>query len=645
MNGSNDDSDEKKDESALDKMEQVVVMKKEPQEETTQDETKVESDLKDVIKENGKEESSSDETKIKPEATAEEVKENKCEELPTPAIVTPQPKAVRWPKDRVLQMRLEQIVHCVEKNEWPSHRHNFYSSVAGPLPSTPSIATADSSPRAISPSSLSNMSREPTPHPTPEHTPRRDTISPQIPDYLFDHSDESRQKKKRRRRRYDATPDMEPPKGVSLDHLRRFSDKGFAAKLRNLLSQNMDQSAPSNFPNFQQQSLSQPKHLSSSSSKKGSSLLNHSSSSFLPPLFNLPFMNLRADIRNELLNDEKTASIILGNLTRNQGSSSTGLSSPAHYHDRHKSSDGASKAPPPAHQPPPAHSSVRNRNSAPPDTMDLRFKTTPVLVPPPAPAHHKAPSKHVSRAANPEQQDARRSSASPLPVLDLSSGSVPKRSNRASASSASPKSSAPTGSGSRKRIGSRIDALALNLQAKKMMEEKPLDEPKEERNFLTEIAQKSESRKGKGTALDLLLGSRKTGSNQPMSSLNFPPAAHSSAPSATHSNSAQSKFSSLSESLFGKNRSTPNTANDSKLPQSKPSEANSILETAAAIRQDLKKWLEDHPEFVAANPTLAAAAAAAMSFNPPQLSSSTIPPNVCILLARFLLLLTVLLID
>jgi len=92
---------------------------------------------------------------------------------------------VRWPKDRVLQMRLEQLCHCVEKNEWPSIRHSFFSSsLSGAVASNPSVTTADSSPRAISPGSHSSVSREPTPQQTPDNTPRRESLSP-LPEYFY----------------------------------------------------------------------------------------------------------------------------------------------------------------------------------------------------------------------------------------------------------------------------------------------------------------------------------------------------------------------------------------------------------------------------------------------------------------------------
>ena len=131
--------------------------------------------------------------------STESESESKTQDESSVAVQTPVTqtlpivKPFRWPKDRVLQMRLEQICHCVEKNEWPSLRHSFLPNSTGtPVTSTPSVATADSSPRAVSPGSLSSVSREPTPHPTPEHTPRRESMSPPLPDYFFDNGSVSR---------------------------------------------------------------------------------------------------------------------------------------------------------------------------------------------------------------------------------------------------------------------------------------------------------------------------------------------------------------------------------------------------------------------------------------------------------------------
>ncbi|KAI1285481.1 Chromodomain-helicase-DNA-binding protein 7 [Halotydeus destructor] len=476
-------------------------------------------------------------------------------------------KPFRWPKDRVLQMRVEQICYCVEKNEWPSLRHSFFPSVPN-VNSTPSVATADSSPRAVSPGSLSSVSREPTPLPTPEHTPRRDSISPSPSEYYFDQSAINDPNRRRRRRR------------------KRFEVDAEKVKLRNLLTQTIDSQ-------HHHQQVLPPKKSSGSSAQ---SLLSHASN-FLPPLFNhLPFMNLRQDIRNELMNDEKTASMLLGGLSRAQihaAAAKLAASAVAPTAASSSSSQSHSNGPPPAHQ----NSSSRRNN--PVDTLDLRFKPTPTLVAPPAPAHKPPPKKSEKNRAH---------QASPLPVLDLSSGpNEIKRSTRSSGSTQEFQQAPPPPSGGRsKRIGSRIDALALNLQAKKMMEEKP-EEPKGG-SLLEQLSARSRHSK------EMREMEKAFENKQNSKSLMTPPAAHSGSKSSNRGHSDMSK----GLSSFGSADAL------SKMPQAKSTEANAILQQAAAIRQDLKKWLEEHPEFVSANPQLAAAAA--MAFNPPPISSS-IPAN------------------
>lgn len=541
----------------------------------------------------------------------------------------PQPRALRWPKDRVLQMRLEQLAYLFEKNEWPSVRHQFFTNLGPPVSTTPSVMTAESSPRAMSPGSLSSMSREPTPHPTPDNTPRRDAVSPLL-ECLFTEPDNGERKRKRRRRRYDTPPTVPPPpiapeqmlpdrvtsSKLTPEQLARFSDKGFAAKLRNLLSQNIDQqSQPQSFPRHHDQQ-GQP----SSSSKRGSSsqsLLNQASN-FMSPLFaNLPFMNLREDIRNEILGNEKTASLLLGSLSsRMQQQAQQTLKQSMAQSSSSSSSGHGSNGPPPAHQ-----SSSKNRQPQ-MDVFDFsRYKG----ISPPAPAH-----KSPKIPPPPPPKELKSTS-----VLDLSGGlPTPKRSTRHSASSNSSSlpPPPPPSSGSeksRKRIGSRIDALALNLQAKKMMEEKV--DPNEP-NILNEIAQKSEKRRStRESSLDMLLGSRSSrSSSSHQSSSSTPPAAHSS----SHSLSSQSKIDSLNDALFGRtNRASSSGSNLSILDPSKllqglapKVDQAAALQSYKTLSQDLKKWLEDHPEFVAANPSLAAAAAAAMALNPP--TTTSMPANV-----------------
>ncbi|GAB6030490.1 hypothetical protein CHUAL_007354 [Chamberlinius hualienensis] len=68
---------------------------------------------------------------------------------------------VRWPKERVLQMRLEAVVHCVEKNEWP------------PMPRLAQLFSVPSVSQSGTPVSIDLDSS--TPQGTPDHTPKRET--------------------------------------------------------------------------------------------------------------------------------------------------------------------------------------------------------------------------------------------------------------------------------------------------------------------------------------------------------------------------------------------------------------------------------------------------------------------------------------
>lgn len=87
----------------------------------------------------------------------------------------------------MLQIRLEHIVHAVEKNEWPIIRHTFLPtfpavpSSSTPLPHPPVIASPVSHRASPVPSvSSQGHSGEVTPQATPEHTPHRETILPEI---------------------------------------------------------------------------------------------------------------------------------------------------------------------------------------------------------------------------------------------------------------------------------------------------------------------------------------------------------------------------------------------------------------------------------------------------------------------------------
>lgn len=88
----------------------------------------------------------------------------------------------------MLQIRLEHIVHAVEKNEWPIIRHTFLPtfpnvpSASTPIPHPPVIASPVSHRASPVPSvSSQGHSGEVTPQATPEHTPQRDPLLPDIP--------------------------------------------------------------------------------------------------------------------------------------------------------------------------------------------------------------------------------------------------------------------------------------------------------------------------------------------------------------------------------------------------------------------------------------------------------------------------------
>jgi hypothetical protein len=545
----------------------------------------------------------------------------------TPVMpVMPQPKALRWPKDRVLQMRLEQIVYCVEKNEWPSMRHSFFSTINAPL-NAPSVATGDS-PRPVSPGSLSSASREPTPHLTPDHTPRRETMSPSLGDvYNFDSSGDLSRRRKRRRRR---TPAASLP----------FDPDSEKVRLRSLLTQNSEHHQQQA---FQQQLLQQrereQQEKSMRSKSQSQSLLNHASS-LLPPNFSnflssLNLNNLPANLRNELLSNDKTASLLLEGLSRMQsqlgrpeGEQNVRMEqgSNSSRHDRRREIPSGSSGPPPAHQ------SSSTRRSANMETLDLtsRFKVNPILAPPskpPTPAHHKHSSSPKSN---------RRTSPSPQSVLDLSSGTLPPKRSTRSHQMSEEEPIIPSPSRSGKRIGSRLDAIALNLQAKKMMQD-PI--PKGEPDFLSEISQKSDRRKDFSSlgSLDILGAHLAHKQKLQRQQQHQQQSAPSSRPSSSGSPSVSSKkpvmpqMPSINDILSGKMPDLSSLMDPKFLAQA--SKNIDMSQTLMEQTKGFKKWLEEHPEFLQQNPNLAAVAAAAMAgINPMGPSSSpstsTLPANV-----------------
>jgi hypothetical protein len=227
-----------------------------------------------------------------------------------------------------------------------------------------------------------------------------------------------------------------------------------------------------------------------------------------------------------------------------------------------------------------------------------RFKSSPKIATPPAPAHKPAPLNPTERVTVGSD------------VLDLSSASAPPKRSRGGSPA---KKSLPTESHpipntssskkSSRKIGSRIDALALNLQAKKMMEEKQVDpKPDKIESNMSALEKRQASYFMDELNKHSALIQSKLGTN--------PPAAHSG------TSSQSSKLSDAS--LLSKSNPHFGALDASKLPPSKVNEASSIVEQVAIIRQNLRSLFEDHPEFIAQNPSMASmvAASAANVFNP-----------------------------
>ncbi|XP_015793545.1 chromodomain-helicase-DNA-binding protein 7 isoform X2 [Tetranychus urticae] len=504
---------------------------------------------------------------------------------------------IRWPKERVLIVRLEQICHCVEKNEWPFCKQNLFTALAT-VPSTPSIATADSSPRAASPVSISSMSREPTPQATPDNTPRHESVSPSPDPFMFDVANASGmidsggrlRSRGRRRRRYE----MDPPDRV---------------KLRNLLSQ----------PDTPMQSSK--KNLSQHSSQM---LAN--TPPFLPPLFSMSLPNFR----NEMANDDKGSSILMAH-SHSHGSSSksrshapppptvghpfaslssikTPLTSPISDHaNKSSKSQGA---------PPPAHSSSNTKRTPNLDTLDLKFaKPVPGQQPmTPASKPLPPPDKVVKRSSTPVSLSS---------VLDLS-GPIRKDSSsdrsKEDDSSASGPLTSPTLTSrgkSGKRIGRRIDDLATNLLQRKKMQQEKQDDPVPEKPKLSSPMGAARELKAR-SELDKV---ETRGSSSSKDRTRTPPAAHSS-----------SRSSSMSASLARDMQMKPPEKANFATPKVFPPRSGHKESTSSSRQQSvsadiagnlssnlpkldasfldqttqLKKYLEEHPELLT-NPNFVSA--------------------------------------
>ncbi|GFR06003.1 chromodomain-helicase-DNA-binding protein 7 [Trichonephila clavata] len=484
--------------------------------------------------------------------------------------------AVRWPKDKVLQIRLEHIVHAVEKNEWPIIRHTFLPTFppvppnsSTPIPHPPVIASPVSHRASPVPSvSSQGHSGEVTPQATPEHTPQRESLLPEIPtptppDFSvmrkspLQHipqppvSDSSKHRRRRRRRRFEIEAER--------------------AKLRQLLSHNMQQQ--------QQQHQQQLQHVQQ----------------FLAS----------SSLRNKIWDD--------------------------HVEDKVQHPNVPSPAPAVAAAsptiPPPAHQNSSPRMTSTMGSLDLRVKST--ITPPtpftPLPAPQKSKAMPVESPAN--------VGGSPTSPIDLSASSSGAGSSNQMNSSYNntnqPTVSKTQGHSKSKekrgaRGGSRIDALALNLQARKqqqLMQEQhhPLadmgsmlertsdkskdhsemdDAPPPSRHHSHHhLERRMEDEEAKLRKKRLQYSEESVRKALSRSFDMSPAPAHSSFLPNMGTNSSRMNM--------GSGKSDDHTSG-----------TNPILDPSSLMHHDFKKWIDEHPELVAANPNLVAAAAAAMAFSP-----------------------------
>jgi len=473
---------------------------------------------------------------------------------------------VRWPKDKVLHLRLEQICYSVEKNEWPSEQQTL--SIAAAIEATHQDSP-DSPPKSISPGRDSSRLLG------VDNLSHRDTLSP-LSDSLYTAdnaapSNDASQKSKRRR-------------------LREGEIDSERAKLRDLLSQQMGSSAAKK---------------SLQASLVNSSLINPS---FLPPLFSMTFGNLRSGLRKDLPTDDKTAASLL---------ISNALASKHSFHrSQIKSSSLSSCFTNSSEGPPPAHQNSSSKRTSSIDALNLRFKagnsllssssvTTAPTLSPSATSSSELNLAHKPVTVSTGNKTA--SPSSPTSVLDLSSGPSTGKSSTSSlfqsSENPSPQLNLSLNRKVVKKTKSKIDDLAFTLRQKKMMQEKQA-QPQQDVN-IRDSKSRSEFEKSKQEQKFLA-----------------PPAAHSSS-----SSSSFNKM--LDTSLISKLQSTASSASSASGPPSATANQalsaklakSTLLEQAAT----LKKWLEENPKMLAKNPSLVAAVAAVNAIDID--ASSSIPAN------------------
>lgn len=459
---------------------------------------------------------------------------------------------IRWPKDKAIQTRLENLVYLVEKNEWPSPPRPTIPTITLPNHLTTPVSTAlltvttpppakSDKPEAPLGSPKSDISNKSS------HTSKQD-LKERSSDIPSTRGRRGRGRKPRQSENDSSSQDLNSPK----------DDRQAAAKLRNLLSQGPSSTRGVSSSSGEKlttkfggnkQGAGLSSLLDSFKQKRaeaGESTLNRDDKNILdlnaPGNANLLpqiLANIKPEFR-DLLSNQDTANMLLNSLSGMTGGASnvgTNLRSSASsaqlsMENLLNMSRSTKSGPPPAHQahqrsdnPPSAHGSTSTRE------LRRSSQSAREISPPSINLRSSRGSRGVSNLDNSAQQKSielahgkppsgkkrgrpNSSTAESPPgipgadILDLSSlpmsgkaplsksDSRPKRhkdhSDYLSAGSSSRSSGASSKANLRastkqaaqelelpqdkmvrttrasKRIGSRIDALALNLQAKKL---------------------------------------------------------------------------------------------------------------------------------------------------------------------------------
>lgn len=519
---------------------------------------------------------------------------------------------IRWPKDKAIQTRLENLVYLVEKNEWPSPPKPTIPTITLPNHLTAPVTTA---PMTVTASTTSPPTKNDKSEPSlgspksdisnkSSHTSKQDTKE-RSTDLSSSRGRRGRGRKPRQFDNDSGSQDLDSPK----------DDRQAAAKLRNLLSQgpsstrSMGSSSgdklttkfggnkqgaglSSLLDSFKQKRAESGELVRDQEDKNLLDLNAPGNANLLPQIL----ANMKPEFR-DLLSNQDAANMLLNSLSGitggNLGTSlrSSASSAQMSIENLLNMSRSTKSGPPPAHQrsdnPPSAHGNSstrelrRNSQSArenSPPSINLRSTRGKGVSNPETSSQQKPVEMAHGRAQTSKKRGRPSSSNSESPpavpggtdILDLSSlpmaGKAPSSSksdsrskrhrdqsedwsagsnSRSSGSSGRANLRASTKQASQeasevpqdkaavrttrasKRIGSRIDALALNLQAKKLNRG---DSP-------TSDLSPSSLPKERDAPI-AAHGSGKSSCDQKSQNSKAPPAAHSGSHKSSSSNSA-----------------------------------------------------------------------------------------------------------